>query len=39
MQIILSVIPKEEKGGWHYPTVKHLFALIIGISSECDGDK
>ena len=32
-QIILSIIPNEEKEWWHYLAVKKLSALLRGITS------
>ena len=37
-QIILSMIPKEEKEGWHYLAVKKLSTLLRGITSKHHGD-
>ena len=33
-RIILFMIPNKEKEGWHYPVLKKLFALPIGINSK-----
>ena len=33
-QIILLIIPKEEKEGWRSPTVKKLSTLLRGITSK-----
>ena len=32
--IILLMIPKKQKEGWHYLAVKKLFALLRGITSK-----
>ena len=37
-QIILLMIPNEEKEGWHYLAVKKLLALFHGITSKHKGD-
>ena len=37
-QIILSMIPKEEKEGWHYLAVKKLSTLLRGITPKHHGD-
>ena len=37
-QIILLMIPNEEKEGWHYLAVKKLSALLRGITSKRKGD-
>ena len=37
-QIILLMIPKEEKEGWHYLAVKKLSTLLRGIKSKHHGD-
>ena len=37
-QIILLMIPSEEKEGWHYLAVKKLSALLRGITSKNQGD-
>ena len=37
-QIILLMIPNEEKEGWHYLAVKKLFALLQRITSKNKGD-
>ena len=37
-QIILLMIPSEEKEGWHYLAVKELSALLRGITSKHDGN-
>ena len=37
-QIILLMIPNEEKEGWHYLAVKKLSALLHGITSKYKGE-
>ena len=37
-QIILLMIPNEEKEGWHCLAVKKLSALLTGTSSKPHGD-
>ena len=37
-QMILLMIPNEEKEGWHYLAVKKLSALLHGITSNHKGD-
>ena len=37
-QIILLMIPNEEKEGWHYIAVKKLSALFHGITSKHRSD-
>ena len=37
-QIILLMIPNEEKEGWYYLLVKKLSALLRGIASKHHGD-
>ena len=37
-QIILLMIPNEEKEGWHYLAVKKLSALLRGITSKHNRD-
>ena len=37
-QIILLMIPNEEKESWHYLAVKNLSALLKRITSENGGD-
>ena len=37
-QIIISMIPNEEKEGWHYLAAKILSALLTGITSKHQGD-
>ena len=37
-QIILLMIPNEEKQGWHYLAVEKLSALLHGITSRHKGD-
>ena len=37
-QIILLMIPNEEKEGWHYLAVNKLSALLRGITSKHHGD-
>ena len=32
------MIPKDEKEGWHYLTVRKLYTLLRGITSEHHGD-
>ena len=36
-QIILLMIPNEEREGWHYLAVKRLSALLRGITSNNNG--
>ena len=36
-QIILLMIPNEEKEGWHYLAVKKISTLLHGITSKNDG--
>ena len=36
-QIVLLMIPNEEKKGWHYLAVKNLSALLRGIASRHHG--
>ena len=37
-QIILLMIPKEEKEGWHYPAVKKLSAFLYRKTLKYHGD-
>ena len=37
-QIILLIIPKEGKEGWHYSAVQKLSTLLRGITSKHHGD-
>ena len=37
-QIIILMIPNEEREGWHYLAVKKLSALLKGITSKNNGD-
>ena len=37
-QIIILMIPNEEKEGWHYLAAKILSALLTGITSKHQGD-
>ena len=37
-QIILLMIPNEEKEGWHYLAIKRLSTLLRGITSEHHSD-
>ena len=37
-QIILLMIPNEEKEGWHYLAVKRLSSLLRGVTSKHHGD-
>ena len=37
-QIILLMIPNEEKEGWHYLAVRKLPTLLSGITSKYHGD-
>ena len=37
-QIIMLMLPNEEKVGWHYLAVKKLSTLLIGIPSKHHGD-
>ena len=37
-QIILLMIPNEEKEGWHYIAVKKLSTLLRGITSKHHGN-
>ena len=37
-QIILLMIPNEEKDGWHYLAVKILSAFLRGLTSKHQGD-
>ena len=37
-QIILLMIPNEEKEGWHYFAVKKSYTLLRGVTSKHDGN-
>ena len=37
-QIILFIIPNDEKEGWHHLPVKRLSALLHGTTSKHDGN-